>query len=512
MPNELILTQQGIYEGLIQAGLRLADTPENEGGWREFFDESLEPALAIKNDILRAQTALLLENAKRWQAQLCRGRLNEQGHMVINEATRSALLGGFSDYIFPIIRAAFPTNPVNDLVSVQPTNRRTATVVYWNWVYGSNKGNITKGTRMFDANVGVPTTFTPRDYTGEQITSETVTVTGSGTQTIAGTLAYTSGGGIRPGTLALTAVHPDGTATYTDDGAGNIIQTSAVAHAVPNPGTINYTTGAISITSTADNWAITTVVASYEWDSEGGTLPELDVQIITSSVTTQRRGLKVNYSIESMQDVMAEWGVSLEPNLISAAAEQMNLEIARQLITKMWTAAGAAAASFNINGAISGGAANLTRREYWGDLLFTLNTVSNRIWQRTQKAFGNWLIADANAASVIETMAGGLFEAAPRPANVNGLHFIGTLAGRYRVYKDIFLGSETGAAANGNLLMGYKGSQFYEAGLVWAPYQLLYTTDSLTTADFMTQKGMASRYAAKIVNPDMYARISITTS
>jgi hypothetical protein len=59
------------------------------------------------------------------------------------------------------------------------------------------------------------------------------------------------------------------------------------------------------------------------------------------------------------------------------------------------------------------------------------------------------------------------------------------------------------------MLMGYKGRQFYEAGLVWAPYQLLYTTESLQTADFLTQKGMASRYATKMVNNEMYVRVNL---
>jgi hypothetical protein len=57
--------------------------------------------------------------------------------------------------------------------------------------------------------------------------------------------------------------------------------------------------------------------------------------------------------------------------------------------------------------------------------------------------------------------------------------------------------------------MGFKGNQFYEAGFVWSPYRLLYTTDTLTTADFMSQRGLASRYATKMVNPDMYVRVNL---
>jgi hypothetical protein len=102
-----------------------------------------------------------------------------------------------------------------------------------------------------------------------------------------------------------------------------------------------------------------------------------------------------------------------------------------------------------------------------------------------------------------------MFVAAPRPSNVQGLHFIGTLLKKYRVYKDLHLDKEVGASDYGNILMGFKGSQFFEAGMVWSPYQLLYSTESLQTADFITQKGMASRYATKMVNNLMYVRIDL---
>jgi hypothetical protein len=244
----------------------------------------------------------------------------------------------------------------------------------------------------------------------------------------------------------------------------------------------------------------------------------MDVQIITSTVETERRAMKVNYSIEAMQDIMAEFGVSLEPNLVSGAAEQMNNDIARQVIAEMWSAAPADVATFNTKPS-----AGLTRADHFQDLVFALNSASNNIESRTAKGYGNWLVGDEYACNIIESMPSSLFVAAPRPASVSGMHFIGTLAGKYKVYKDLKMRDLPSAAGTrdlngdgtadnavlGNLLMGFKGSQFFEAGFVWSPYNLLYTTPSLTRSNFMTEKGLASRYATKLVNPDMYARIAL---
>lgn len=497
----MILTSEGIYEGQIEAGLRLANLPEAEGGWKEYFMETEDADLRIKDDILRAQTAIMLENAKRDMARsLPRSVAN--GITTVDETTRSALVGGFSDYLFPIIRAGFPTNPINELVSVQPTTRRTATIVYWNWIVGTTKGQFTQGQKLFDANTGKQT----RDinFSNEVVENEAVAALGGANATDSGVLAFHDGGGIRPGTVAITLVTTgSGTVVFVDNGNGAFIAAGVTISA----SSIDYQTGAWSITLGALETFTTaaTNTATYRYDSEGSTMtPQVDVQIVTNTVQTERRALKLNYSKEAMQDVMAEFGVSLEPNLVAGAAEQMNYEIARQIIAEMWQVA-PVASTFSLT--VPGG---ISQQEHFRDLIFNVQTASNSIWARTQKGYGNWMVIDQGFSNLIESLPASLFVPAPMPPSVHGLHFVGTLLNRFRVYKDLHLDKEPGSSTQGNMLMGFKGSNFFEAGMVWSPYQLMYTTSPLETADFLTQRGLASRYATKMVNPDMYARINLS--
>jgi hypothetical protein len=516
----IVNLNESVYSGDIEAGLRLASLPESEGGWAEYFDPDL--GLELKDDYMRATTALALENNKRWQARICKGKIVE-GKLVVNEATRAALIGGYSDMLFPVIRAAVPSNPINDLVSLQPTTKRVATVVYWHWIYGSTKGSVVKGQRVFDANTGV--TSSQQNYSGEFISNETVAVTlsndGGTGDVAAGTLAYHDGGGVRPGSVQISitgTIVSGGTAVtivLNDNGNGTLIarDTTTPAAITLDAGTINYTTGAFSANLPHATYVfrsgVTSGTASYRWNSEGSTsIPEVDIQIVTSTVETQRRAMKLNYSVESMQDAMAEWGVSLEPNLVSTAAELINMETAYQLISEMWNAA-TLMGTWDVT--IPDG---ISVEQHFRSLVYTINKASNLIWQQTQKGYGNWIVVDTPAASIIESLPRDLFERAPRPASTHGLHLIGTLAGSIRVYKYLFLANETGASTypNGNILMGYKGNNFFDAGLVYSLYQAFYTTDALTTADFVTQKGMASRYATKMVNPFMYVRIGFTAT
>jgi len=499
--SELALQQGGIFEGVLEAGLRLSELPESEGGWAEYFTESDYGDLRIDDDYMRASTALVMENAKRWMASKSRRKLNENGLVTLDEATRSALVGGFSDYIFPIIRAGFPTNPITDLVSVQVTTRKIATVVYWNWIVGGDqaKGSYTPGMRLFDANTGKQDSGF--NFSNEVIDAEVIAQGDGAAATYAGTLVYHDGGGVAPGTVSVTAIVSGTAETVYDNGNGGFL--SGVT------GSIDYKTGAVSVTFSGAVDNSQPIIARYRWDSEGSQLtPQVDVQITTSTVETERRAMKLNYSMEAVHDILQEFGVSLEPNLITGAAEQMNFEIARQLIHEMWQVAPVVDTFAKTPGASPG--FNIT--DHYRDFAIPLNNASNKIWAATQKGYGNWLIVDEQASTLIESLPAGMFQAAPRPANVQGLHYIGTLLNKFRVYKDIHLDKEPNASPDGNVLMGYKGNDFYQAGLVWSPYQMMYTTETLVTADFLHQKGLASRYATKMVNPNFYVRINLTPS
>jgi hypothetical protein len=495
------------YQGVIGFGLQLAETPESEGGWKEYFEESDAGDLRIEDEFLRASTAVMLENCKmhllgELPASLSRRARMSNGLYRLDETTRSALVGGFSDYLFPVIRAGFPTNPITELVAVQPTTRRIATVVYWNWIVGRSKGSYTQGQRLFDANRGKQDSGF--NFSNEVIAGEPIAALGGANATNSGTLAYNDGGGVRPNTvrLLLTTSIAAGVA-FVDNGNGAFI--TPAGHTALAASSINYQTGAWSITLAGGETFTTATdnTAHYRWDSEGSqSLAEVDVQIVTSTAETERRAMRINYSAESMQDVMSEFGVSLEPNLVTGAAEQMNFEIARQLISEMWNGV-PVASSFSLT--TPGG---ISQQDHFRDIGYQLNLASNTIWSNTQKAVGNWLVVDTGAASLLESLPASMFVRAPQ-SSLHGLHYIGTLLGQYRVYKDLHLSSEPGASAQGNILMGYKGTQFFEAGLVWAPYQLLYTTPSLQTADFVTQKGLATRYATKMVNKDMYIRVNL---
>ena len=61
------------------------------------------------------------------------------------------------------------------------------------------------------------------------------------------------------------------------------------------------------------------------------------------------------------------------------------------------------------------------------------------------------------------------------------------------------------------ILMGYKGSQFLETGAVSAPYiPLIMTPLVYDPSSFTPRKGIMTRYAKKMVRPDLYGKVIIS--
>lgn len=286
-----MIDMQSQYAGVLDIGYQLSETSVEDGGWKEYFTESEHADMRIKDDTLRASCAVLLENAKRWMSRMCRRPLDSKGRLQVDEATRSALVGGFSDYLYPLIRASFPTNAINDIVAVQPTTRRVSTLVHWNWIVGKGKGSYTQGTRLFDANRGKQDIGF--NFSNEVIDIEPTPSLGGANATYTYTLLFHDGGGVRPGTIALTMTATTaGAVVFYDDANGGFRTPAGITLASAS---VDYKTGIVSITLTGDTFTTAAGSVTYRWDSEGSSsVPEVDVQIVTSTVETERRALILN--------------------------------------------------------------------------------------------------------------------------------------------------------------------------------------------------------------------------
>lgn len=441
--------------------------------WKPFVED-------IDNDFQRRATAIVLENTRRFMNGL-------------DETTKAISIGDFQKYAFPLVRAIFPELVANQLVSVQPMMGPVSQVFYLDFVYGSTKGSVTKGQKVFDSlGLGPNNPY----YSSSLVDQETIG-TGSGSTTqFTPNLSYTP---IRGGSVSIS----DGVSTVNDDGNGNLVGDGT--------GTIDYVSGALDVTFAVAPSNAAVIAATYEYDMEGNSnIPEVDLILTSSPVIARPRKMKARWSLESAFNLRALHGLEAEVELTSAVGANVRFEVDREIILDLTNAvpsqnlapAWSKSKIFKDSDSYSSATGSADTVGYTEHLLSLVNqfvVAGNKIFGSTGRATGQWIVIGLSVADVVETLPGFV----PTPGMPNGMtkgvYMAGTLNGRWAIYKDPFYPSN-------QWLMGYKGSTFLEAGYVYAPYIPLYTTPMIVLDDFIGRKGLATQYGKKMVNPRFYSK------
>jgi len=431
----------------------------------------------IQDDRIKMVTAMLYENETNYLENM-------------DEATKLVNVGSFDKYVYPLIRRTYPTLVVNDLVSVQPLTGPQGLIFYLKFMYGSSKGAVAAGTEYMGE---TPTSAFDSTYSSDTIKDE-LKLTGDGTATdFAGTLAYTP---IQAGTVTISLLDTN-TGIYTvvaqDDGAGVLVDTGTFLTA---NGTVNYATGVIAGVLAAAPAAGVNVVTTYRYNNEANTqVPEFNMDISKFSVEANTRKLRAKWSPESAQDLKNLHGLDAEVELVTILSQNIALETNREVIQDLETMGTSNIADvWNATPA-----AGVSYREHKDTFIDKLVDISNQIYSKTLRGEANFVVASTGVSTVIETLPGFV----PASSNaIKGIGFIGTLNGRWNIFKDPFMTAD-------KAVIGYKGDSFLDTGYVYSPYVPLMTTPTIQNADdFINRKGLMSRYATSSLNPRFYATLT----
>jgi len=465
---------------------------------RSIHDKSYVGALAQKWSPLLA--GIRQEHTRNVMAVLYENQANYL--LNLNEETRSTNVGSFLKFVFPVLRRVWPNLIANEIVSIQPMTAPVGGIFFYDLKYGTTKGTVTAGdTLIRDFN---------RFYSSEKIDEEIVGV-GVGTS-FASTLDFTP---VRISTLTVSGF-TDGTGALVsgaDNGSGLIAGTGV-------SGTIDYDTGAISIDFTA---AVSgNVTAMYEYNSECNTnVPQINIDIQLLEIRATTRKLKALWCSEAADDLKAFHGIDAEAEIVAGLAAEIALELDREIIEDLHTQATGFAGSF----AASPVPAYHTQVDHYRNILTIITQGSNRIHKNSLRGPANFLVTSPDVSAIIEQLeTHGDFRPIVAPSNSDtrgpveaphtfGVYKVGTLSSKYVLYKDPFfpvVGAGSGSGT-GDILLGYKGNTFIDAGFVWAPYVPLQVTATfLDPNDFQFRKGMRTRYSKKMVRSEFYGNVTVT--
>ena len=261
------------------------------------------------------------------------------------------------------------------------------------------------------------------------------------------------------------------------------------ANTLPNANTTLITTGT----------GMGTTEAEALGDGNGTNYAEMAFSIEKVTVSAKTRALKAEYTTELAQDLKAVHGLDAETELANILQTEILTEINREVVRTIYTnavvgAAGTASAGVFDLDVDSNGRWSV---EKFKGLMFQIEQEANAIAKDTRRGKGNVVICSSDVASALQ-MAGVLDYTPALNSNSlevddTGNTFAGVLNGRFRVYVDPFAGGNY-------LVVGYKGSSAFDAGLFYCPYVPLQMVRAVGENTFQPKIGFKTRYGM-VSNP-----------
>jgi hypothetical protein len=284
-----------------------------------------------------------------------------------------------------------------------------------------------------------------------------------------------------------------------DDGAGNTAEAfySEADTDYSGAGTHAAALGAGSETT---GTGMATATAEALGDGAGAGFAQMSFSIEKVSVTAKSRALKAEYTTELAQDLKAIHGLDAETELANMLSAELLAEINREVIRTVYLNAKAGSQG----GVATNGTFNLDvdangrwSVEKFKGLMFQIEKEANQIAKDTRRGKGNLIICSSDVASALQ-MAGVLdYSPALNSNNLNpddtGNTFAGVLNGRFRVYIDPYAGANY-------MVVGYKGSSAFDAGLFYCPYVPLQMVRAVGENSFQSKLGFKTRYGM-VSNP-----------
>ena len=239
--------------------------------------------------------------------------------------------------------------------------------------------------------------------------------------------------------------------------------------------------------------------------AEGLTPSEMGFSIEKVTVSAKTRALKAEYSLELAQDLKAVHGLDAETELANILSAEILAEINREVLRTIYVSAkiGAqvgttTAGTFDLDTDSNG----RWMVEKIKGLAYQIEREANTIAKTTRRGKGNVLICSSDVASAF-AMAGILDYNSALQGQVNltvddtGNTFAGTMFGRIKVYIDPYFPTSSTAEF---AVVGYKGSNAYDAGLFYCPYVPLQMVRAVDTNTFQPKIGFKTRYGL-VANP-----------
>lgn len=224
---------------------------------------------------------------------------------------------------------------------------------------------------------------------------------------------------------------------------------------------------------TPSDRGVAEILRNFEFSTA---LPQMVLEIEKTAVEAGTRKLATKWSIELEQDIRNMNGIDIDAEMVNAMSYELQAEIDREMVMRM--------IQISINAGLNRGYSvwnpasadarwlGERNRDFYSKIIIE----ANRIAVRNRRGSANFIIATPSLCAILEMLPE--FQAMMVNGSVNtqptGVAKVGSVGGRFNVYRDTrteaqYFNSERGSRLE-YALLGYKGAEFYDTGIVYCPY------------------------------------------
>jgi len=462
--------------------------------WAPVLDYSSDNVKAIDDDHSRLNTAILLENQENWclrENTAGAGGVfgsgggfggSSMGHGGAMTPAQDFYAGGdarLPKILIPMIRRTFPELITNEIVGVQPMSGPVGLAFAMRYKYESDSlgpdgidGHGAHGPH----NTQTGNSYQSTNYPGTQ--SAMADKREVGYQELDTRFTGTESTSMSAG--------------WTSDGLGEFV---------------------------ADDAGVAKALADYELT---GKIPQMVVSFEKTAVEAGTRRLAARWSVELEQDLKNMNGIDIDTELTNAMSYEIQAEIDREMLMRMiQVAAKSEAESANPGRGVStwspASADGRWMAERNRDLYAKIIVEANRIAIRNRRGAANFLVATPRVCAILEMLPE--FQWMQVQGNVNtqpvGIARVGNLGGRFNVYRDTRTEGQYEIGQRGSrleyILLGYKGPEFYDTGIIYCPYIPVMVQRTVGPNDFAPRVGLLTRYGVvdNIFGADLYYHVIV---
>ena len=416
------------------------------------WEKILESGTPIQSESTKVALAQLLENTYSYYQM--KGMLNEAGvaqpdivgkkqNGVLRgddgyKAVRPGSVEGYGDYylpnvVMPMLRRIMPDLLANELVAVQPLNGPVGFALAYRPLYDEN-GSMTNG-KTSDREIG----YNPVDTTWTGLTADGETA-------------------------KLVNKNAEYLSAYTTDLSW-------------------YGRGA-------------EIGSKSEYLTLDENYPTVTFGLLKSTVEARTRKLAAHWSPELAEDMQTMHGIDVEREMVNTLTYEVGAEIDRQIVTDMVKAAIIGGSTSKWSPLSADGLDQMGRL---ATLLTQITIEAQQIAIRTKRGNANFLITTPRVCALLQQMGMNKFTSFKNGASMPSVPDtgVGALAKIGLINDDSMLlirDAHVQAKDSDYVLMGYKGKQAGDSGIIYCPYIPLQLARVMQPGSFTPSVGARTRY------------------